>query len=621
MHLLRTARFAPLFVTQFLGAFNDNLFKSALVMLITYQSMSVMGMGKSEMSLLAAGLFIAPYVLLSATAGQLSDNIDKARVIRWTKTIEIAAACVGAAGFLLGVPWLLVAVLVALGAQSAAFGPSKYGILPEHLADDELLDGNAWVEAGTYLAILGGTLVGGLLYDKTWLIAGSVVVVAVAGRVAAQFVPPAPPTSEVTVQWDPVRPTMQLVKLCRSDRTVWLAVLGISWFWMFGAAFLSLFPAYTETTLGGDNTLATLFLALFSIGIAAGSAVCAKLSHERVELGLVPIGSVGMALFTADLWLIGTPWPAPAVPMGVSELLSTFTGWRIAIDMLGLSASGGLLVVPLYALLQQRSKADERARVIAGNNIVNAFWTVVGTGVLMGLSTFGLSTTQIFGVLAVVTVAVSAYMYWVVREFALRFVVFLFSHVLYRIRVDGHDHIPDQGPAVLVANHVSFIDWFVLAAALRRPPRFVMAKVFHELPVVSVLFKQAGTIPIVSRKTDPQAMEAAFERIHEALQEGWLVLIFPEGKITDDGTLSDFRGGVERIIARDPVPVVPIALNGLWGSFFSRKGGPAMRKPFRRRPLSRIWVTVGEPVEAARASATTLQQAVSGLWAQRLDAP
>jgi len=621
--ILATRRFGPLFATQFLGAFNDNFFKNALVILIAFRAVSVGGLPPESMVALSAAVFILPYFLFSAVAGQLADKLDKASMIRWTKNAEIGVMVLGAAGFALGHVPVLLGVLFLMGVQSTVFGPCKYGILPQLLDDAELVTGNALIELGTYLAILGGTLAGGLLVSVPggdWVVAGGVLVIALVGRVCATFVPPTPAQDpELQVVWEPVRPTWELVRLCREVRSVYLSILGISWFWLFGSAFLSLFPPYTKDVLGGTEGIATLFLALFSVGIGVGSMWCERLSRERLELGLVPIGSFGMSVFTAGLWLVGTPWTVEE-PMGVIAFAQQPLGWVIAGCLVGLAISGGFLIVPLYTLIQQRARPGVRARIIAGNNVINAFFMVLGSLALVALQTAGLDPVAIFGVLTVVNVVVAVYIYTVVPEFLLRFVAWMLSVVAYRVEVHGHEHIPVDGPAVLVCNHVSFIDWFIVAASVKRPARFVMYRGFFEMPVIRFLFQQAKCIPIASRREGEEALEESFRRISEELRDEQVVCIFPEGRITDNGEMYAFRRGVERILATDPVPVVPMALNGLWGSFFSRRGGSAMTKPFRRGLWSRVALTIGEPMPPT-STAAELEERVRELWTARPERP
>lgn len=624
--LMRSRRFWPLFWTQFLGAFNDNFFKNALVILITFQGLHVAGVPPKLMVPLSGGIFILPYFLFSATAGQLADSMDKATLMRWAKIGEVCVMAVAALGFVTGQVALLLLVLFCMGTQSAIFGPCKYGILPQHLEEEELVAGNALVEMGTYLAILLGTICGGELIALDlagpWLVGGGVALIALGGMALSWWIPPAPPlSSDVVVDWNPVRPTVEILGLTRKNHVIFLSILGISWFWLFGSAFLSLFPTWTADTLDGTERLATLFLALFSVGIGVGSSLCEKLSRERLELGLVPIGSFGMSLFTFDLWWIGDPWEQAAGTVGVLAFFADPTGWRIALDLLLLSTFGGFLIVPLYALIQLRAEPAERSRIIAGNNIWNALFMVGAALLLAALAAAGLDAPSIFGLLALINAVAAVYMYSVVPEFMLRFCVWVLSTLTYRVKTVGLSNIPKEGPAVLVCNHVSFIDWFILAGAIKRPARFVMDKGFHDLPVVSWLFRQAKTIPITSRKVDPATFEAAFDTISEQLREGWVVAIFPEGKLTGDGEMDAFKKGIEHILARDPVPVVPMALNGLWGSYFSRIEGSGMKKPFRRGLFSRVWLHVLPPVPPEQATAEVLEALVREQWEKMPEYP
>ena len=621
--LLRDRRFWPLFLTQFLGAFNDNLFKNALVILIAFRAVTVAGIPSEQMVALSGAIFISPFFFFSAISGQLADKFDKAAVIRATKIAEIVVMGMGAAAFVAGSVPALLGVLFLMGLQSTVFGPCKYSILPQHLSEEELVTGNALIEMGTYLAILLGTMAGGVLIGREGgelIVAGGVVVTALAGWATSLAIPAAPSSSpNIAVSLNPIGPTWELVRLCQKVPSVYRSVLGISWFWLFGSAFLSLFPSYTKDVLGGSESLATLFLAVFSVGIGLGSMLCERFSRERLELGLVPIGAFGMSLFTLDLWWIGQPWATPTEPLGVAAFLSTFAGLRIVADLLLLAMSGGFMIVPMYTLVQWRTDPSETSRVIAGNNIINALFMVVGAVALAGLFAAGLTTVQVFLALALVNAVVAVHIYTVVPEFLLRFVVWVLSNVVYRLDVTGHRNVPIDGPVVLVANHVSFIDWFVMAAAIKRPARFVMHHSYYEIPVVRWLFRQARVIPIASAKEDPALLEAAFEQIHAELQDEQVVCIFPEGRITDTGEMYRFRPGIERIVARDPVPVIPVAMSGLWGSYFSRASGAAMRRPFQR-VWSRLRVNIGAPMapealtaEAAQAEVRKLLEEAGGV--------
>ncbi|MCL2645258.1 MAG: MFS transporter, partial [Betaproteobacteria bacterium] len=371
--LLRERRFWPLFVTQFLGAFNDNAYKNALLVLLTFSAASWTGMKLELLANLAAGLFILPFFLFSATAGQLADKFDKARLARWVKALEILIIVLAAVGFWLQSLPVLLAALCLLGLQSTLFGPLKYAILPQHLRANELVGGNALVEAGTFVAILLGTLTGGLLAGLSggivWIV-GVCLIVAVGGFLTSCRIPTAPaPAPELKISRNPLSETFRCIGLARQERSVFQSILGISWFWAYGALLLTQLPIYTKTVLGGNENLVTVLLAVFSVGIGTGSLICEKLTRRRgkaVEPGLVPIGALGMAVFGLDLAL-GAPAGAADTLQPLADMLQRGNTWRVFLDLLMLGGFGGLYCVPLYALVQQRSQVEYRARIIAAN--------------------------------------------------------------------------------------------------------------------------------------------------------------------------------------------------------------------------------------------------------------
>jgi len=615
--LLKARRFAPFFGTQFLGAFNDNLFKNALIVLLTFQAAQWTKLAPEVLTNLAAGIFILPFFIFSATAGQLADKYDKAKLARLVKLLEIAIMGVALYGFAAHSLAVLLAALFLLGLHSTLFGPVKYAILPQHLREEELVGGNALVEAGTFVAILAGTLAGGLLAGAaghpTW-VAYAGLAIAVLGYFLSRGIPAAPaPVPELVVSLNPFSETWRNIGFARANRTVFLSILGISWFWLYGALFLAQFPAYAKNVLGGNETSVTLLLAVFTIGIGLGSLLCERLSAGHVEIGLVPFGSIGLTIFGIDIAFASPDLLPAAAPLTLGGLLSLPATWRVLADLLLLGLFGGFFIVPLYALIQLRSAPQQRARIIAANNIVNALFMVVGSLAAAGLLGDGLTIPALFGVAALCNAAVAIYIYSLVPEFLLRFVAWLLVHSVYRLRQSGLENIPEEGPAILICNHVSFVDPLVIAAASRRPIRFVMDHRIHRTPLVGFVFRHMNAIPIAPAKDDAAMMEAAFEAVAHALEAGELVAIFPEGRITDTGELYPFRPGVQRIVARTPVPVVPMALQGLWGSFFSRKDGPAMSKPLRRGLFSRIALTVGPPVAPAAATPEHLQAIVASM--------
>jgi 1-acyl-sn-glycerol-3-phosphate acyltransferase len=619
-------RFWPIFWTQFAGAFNDNLFKNALVIMVGFGSATAFGLPPDMLVAAATAIFILPYFLFSSHGGQLADKYEKAHLIRYIKVAEILIMLIGAIAFLVGSIELLLFVLFCMGAQSSFFGPVKYSILPQLLDDEELVGGNALVEMGTYLAILLGTIAGGILITVTagdqpvgvYVVGASVIAIAAIGYTLSRQIVVCPPDNpDLVFRYDPVKPSWDIVKMSTKNPVVWRSILGISWFWGFGAVLLSLFPPFTKTVLHANETVATLFLAAFSVGIGAGSMLCEKFSKHRLELGLVPIGSIGMTLFTFDLFLVGVPWQMPpeAPLLGLMEFVSRPMAWRIMFDLLAISLSGGLFIVPLYTLIQLRSEASERSRIIASNNIVNAVYMVGASLILMFLQSRGVSVPVLFLIVAIANAVMTLYIYTVVPEFFIRFCAWILVNVMYRVKETGKHKIPRDGPAVVICNHVSYVDWLIVGGTIQRPLRFVMDAMFDGVPIIGVIPKHAGVIPICSRKRDPEVYEAAFDKIHEALQEGWVVGIFPEGQLTYDGDMVEFKRGIEKILERDPVPVIPVALNGMWGSWFSRSEGGAVKKP-PKRFWSKVSLTIGDPISPEEASAEQLESVVRNLWEQ-----
>ena len=618
--LLRRRTFGALFWTQFLGAFNDNLLKSALVLLVAYEGGSFWGLGAPQLVPLSGALFILPFFFFSATAGQLADRFCKSSLVRWVKLAEMGIMGIAVAGFLGRRIDLLFAALFLMGCHSSVFGPVKYSILPQLLEADELVGGNALVESGTFLAILLGTIGGGVLMTQgqPGLVALSVAVaaVAVAGYASSRWLPEtAAENPSLRITANPLRPLRDTYAVTTENRTVFLSVLGVSWFWFFGAAVLALLPIYTKDVLRADAHVITFFLALFCVGIGIGSLLCDRLSRGTLELRLVPLGGIGMSLFAFDLFLAGVP-QAEALPaghlLGLGAFLSLPRSWRILADLCWLAVSSGLFVVPLNTLIQQRAAASQRSQVVAGANILSALFMACASGLLLALFALGLSVPQIFLVLSVLNAAAAAYVYRLVPEFFFRFVCWIIANCLYRLRTAGRENIPLEGPALLVCNHVSFIDWLIIASACKRPPRFVMYHGYFKLPLIGWLFRDVKVIPIAPAREDAQLMEAAFDRIAAELEAGEVVCIFPEGALTANGRLNRFRPGVEKMVRRTPVPVVPMALVGMWGSFFSRAGGAAMRRPFRRL-WSRIQLVIDAPVPAEEVTADVLALRVAAL--------
>jgi 1-acyl-sn-glycerol-3-phosphate acyltransferase len=615
--LLRTRRFGPFFLTQALGAFNDNVFKNALVILIAFRIVGLSSEDIDFYSNLAAGLFILPFFLFSATAGQWAEKFEKSRSIRRIKLLEIAIMALAVVGFWLeSVPFLLF-VLFAMGAQSTLFGPLKYAILPQSLAPEELVGGNAMIEAATFLAILLGTLAGGWLMvgfeDGTVWVSAAVVVLAILGWWSSHGIPEAPATApDLAMDYNPVRATVGVMAQLRGQPAVLNSVLGISWFWFFGSVVLAQLPNYTRVYLGGDESVAPLVLMLFALGIGAGSLLCEVLSRRTVEIGLVPLGALGMTVFGIDLYL-ARPEVAALTGLDWRQFLDAPGNLRLSLDLVLLGISGGLFIVPLFALIQQRSPRERLSRVIAANNIINSLFMVVAALLAIVLLQLGLSIPQLFLATAVLNALVAAYIFTLVPEFIARFASWIVIKALYRIELRGLEHIPDTGPALVVCNHVSYMDALLVMGAVPRPVRFVMYHKIFAIPGLSWLFRAARAIPIAGAREDPVLMERAFAQIDAALAAGEVVGIFPEGGLTSDGEIAPFRPGVERILAARPVPVVPMALRGMWASMWSRRETRRGRMRLPRRLRARIAVVADEPVAAADASAASLEAHVRAL--------
>lgn len=619
--LLRSRRFLPFFLTQALGAFNDNVFRNALVILIAFRVTGLDAADVDFYSNLAAGLFILPFFLLSATAGQWAERSEKSRAIRQIKLLEIGIMVLAAFALWTGSLPFLMAVLCLSGAQSALFGPVKYSILPQALRPEELVGGNGLIEASTFLAILIGSLFGGWLMNAfdngERYVAVAVLVLAIAGWLSARAIPVAAATDpSLRMDWNPVRQTWRVVMGLRGHRAVLNAVLGISWFWFFGSVVLAQLPNYTKVYLGGDASVAPLVLTLFAFGIGLGSLMCEMLSRRTVEIGLVPLGALGLTVFGVDLYL-ARPEAALVAGLDWRAFLAVDGNIRLCIDLLLIGLSGGFFIVPLFALVQQRAPRERLSQVIAANNILNALFMVAAAVLAIVLLQAGLNIPELLLVTAVLNALVAIYIFTLVPEFVARFVSWLAIKALYRIDIQGLEHIPDEGPALVVCNHVSYMDALLLMGAVPRPIRFVMYYRIFNIPGMKQLFKAARAIPIAGSKEDPDVMERAFAQIDAALAAGELVGIFPEGGLTTDGEIAPFKRGVERILATRPVPVVPMALRGMWASMWSRRDSRLHRARLPRRFRARIGIIAGPPIAPEQASAASLEAAVRALRGDR----
>ena len=621
--LLRQRRFLPFFVTQCLGAFNDNVYRQAIIGLLFW-----LGVNEQERTLytnLAPALFILPYFLFSATAGQIAEKLEKSKLIRITTTMEIVIMSLAAVGFVTQNMTVLLVALFGTGLQSTLFGPVKYSILPSVLKPEELTGGNGLVEMGTSMSILIGMIFGGLIFELAGthgpvVAATAIIALAVGGNIVSRFIPRAEAGApDLKINWNPIPESLAVLKLAKRQVAVRNSVLGISWFWFIGTVLTSQLPSYAVENLGGSQTLYIFALALFSIGTGVGSMLCEKLSARTVEIGLVPMGAFGMSAFMLDLYFARSG-EATVAGLSVGAFLQQPGSWRIAMDLTGIGLFAGFFAVPLFALIQSRTPRSEISRVIAGMNIQNAGFIVLAA--VLGIVVqrfFGWTIPQVFLALAIANVFVAIYIFTLVPEFMMRFLSWVLVRVLYRMRPHGiEQHVPDEGAALIVCNHVSYMDALILSASVPRPIRFVMYYKIFRIPVMSWIFRTAKAIPIAGAKEDPELMRKAFDEIDAALAEGELVGIFPEGALTKDGQIAPFKSGVEHILERaaargQVVPVVPMALRNMWTSMWSRRDTRLGQMRVPRRFRAPVEVMAQAPIVDASVDAQTLEAKVRAM--------
>lgn len=615
--LLGQRRFSPFFWTQFLGAFNDNVFKTALLTILTYDALQWTDMDVGLLNNLIPGLFILPFVLFSATSGQLADKFEKGKMARYVKLLEIAIMCIAAVGWMSHQLWLLIAAVAGMGIHSTLFGPVKYAYLPQHLKADELVGGNGVIEMGTFVGILLGEILGAVLVvHKPWgleMVAGGTIAIAIIGWLFSLRIPYSPaPEPELTINWNAATETVRNISFSKQNRPVFLSLLGNSWFWFYGAIILAQFPLYAKNYLHGDHSVFVLLLTIFSFGIGAGSLLCERLSGHKIEIGLVPFGSIGLSLFGFDLYLSSLTY-TNTVAVDLMGFLQQAGSWRILFDISMIGVFGGLYIVPLFALIQTRCDPKHLSRTIAGMNILNAIFMVVAALAAMLMLKSGFTIPEIFLVTAILNAIVATYIFSLLPEFLMRFIAWLLIHTVHRVNGVNTESLPEEGAAVLVCNHVSYMDAIVIMAYSPRPIRFVMDHRIFQIPFLSWVFRTAKAIPIAPAKEDPWLMEKSYIDIAKALHDGELVCIFPEGKLTATGDMNEFKGGIMKILERSPVPVFPMALRGLWGSFLTRDKGNSFGRSFRRGPFSKLEMVVGEALQPSEVTPLVLQEKVKSL--------
>jgi acyl-[acyl-carrier-protein]-phospholipid O-acyltransferase/long-chain-fatty-acid--[acyl-carrier-protein] ligase len=590
-HLMTSRRFAPLFWCQFFSAFNDNFLKNALVFLILFAP----GVGNREALItLTAAVFIGPFFFLSGLGGQMADRFDKAIMARWVKLVEIAVSALGVIGFWLHSIPIMFATLFLFGVIATLFGPIKYGILPDHLKKQELPAGNALVEGATFMAILLGTIVGGLAAKEGNHPAmfGALIVVFSLACWGASLLIPRTGQGAPNLHIDPniARSTLSLLRDLWIDKRLWWGSLTTSWFWLVGAIVLSLMPPLVKTVLGATEEVVTAYLAIFSISIAIGSGLAAWLAHGRIVLFPTLVGAFLLALFAFDLGFATYGAPLELAKLGVSQVFSSWKGIHIGLDLAGLAIAGGLFIVPAFSAVQSWAGADKRARVIAAVNVLNALFIVGGTGVVAALQAAGATLPQLFLLIGVLNLAALVVIARTMPANGLRDFLTTMLRALYRMEVKGADNFERAGPNCIVAlNHVSFLDAAVALSLMDKEPVFAIDYNIAQRWWVRPFLKLTRAMPL-----DPSKPMATRTLIN-AVKSGESLVIFPEGRITVTGSLMKVYDGVGLIADKTDAMVVPVKIDGLEATPFSRLS----RSQVHRRWFPKVTITVLPPVKLA----------------------
>ena len=585
LELLKTRRLGPLCLTQACGAFNDNMVKNALVVLALFK----LGSGGTGLTALAGALIIAPFVLFSALAGQVADHFSKPRVILIAKWAELVLMLGAAVAFVTENQTALLVLLFGLGTQAAVLSPLKYGILPEHLADNELVAGNGAIEATTFLSILLGTVAGGaliLLDNGTTLVAAAGLAFAVIGLCAAMLIPKAPPaapTLKISANL-PVQ-TWRIVRQAASIRPIWLSILGLAWFWVVGATLLTEFPTIVRDVLHGNGDVATLLLTVFAIGVGIGSMLCARLLKGEVSPRHVPFAALGISIFC---WDFASATVAAGQLADTAAVLSSVQGWRMLIDLFALSACGGAYSVPLYAIVQHNSPDDARARMIAANNVVSAFFMVLGSGATFAFDAAGYAPTEVLMILAAANLAVAIWIVRLLPQHVLRSLFRFYFDTFHGVTVNGIENYRAAGDrVVIVANHLSFADACLIACYLPDSPTFAvhtrMAGKWWARPFLSA---------VDIFKVDVQSAYSVKYMVEAVRDQGRKLMIFPEGRLTNTGALMKVYEGAGVVADKAGAKVLPVSIDGLQ---FTRLGRMKGKLPMRWFP--RLAVTIMPPVD------------------------
>lgn len=612
--LLAERRMGPLWLCQLTNSFNSQLLRAATLWVVSGGAYAALGDAGVRGEALV--WFAVPALLMAVIGGQLADKLDRALVLRICQGLGLLSGLTAIYGLLTARPALVLIAVAVAGMQATIFGPAQGALLRQHLGDTELTAGNGLMSAARQIAMVLAMVLMLMTVASHWdvqhILLPALVISAVLGLAAAFAVPRSPaPSPELDIAWRPVEALRRTLVTALKSRGIFLAILGVSWFWFTNLIYIVNLPAYASEVIGAQGNAVALLQLTPPAALIIGSLLCHPASGRRVELGLVPLGAIGMTLAGIDFYL-NSPQAAPAAAAGLRELFLSPTYLRCLVDLFIFGVSAGLFVVPLYALIQQIAPRDQLGRILGGMYFYNLAFIGVALAGAQWLRHEGLSVHAIVLIATLMQACVAVYIFLLLPEFLLRLVMWLLVHTVYRMDASDLERVPAEGPAVLVCNHVSYMDALVIGAKIRRPVRFVMHKRIFQIPILKSIFGLAKAIPIVSAKQDPEGLQYAFDQVAQELSEGRVVGIFPEGKLTLDGEIGVFRGGIEKIIERNPVPVVPIALQGLWDSVFSMRGGKALsRLPRLRR--ARIALRVGEPVLPEAVSVDDLRERVAAL--------
>ncbi len=613
--LLLQRRLGPLWICQLANSLNNQFLRAATLWILSGKAYAVLGVPSVRTATVA--LFVVPAILFAAIAGQIVDRLDRARAVVIAQSVGLLASVGAIYGLATGHGSLVLACVAAAGLQSTLFAPAQGALLRQHLGDTELTPGNGLMTAGRQIAMLLSMLLLMATMDgpsASGILIPALAASAVVGWAAAFGIPTSPaPCPGLRISWNPVGALRVTILAALADRNVYLAILGVSWFWFTHLVFLVNLPAYATEVIGASALALTVLVMTPLMGLMLGALLCQPASGRRVELGLVPLGALGMALAGMGFY-INSPEAAPTSARSLSELLGSATYLRCLFDLALFGLAAGLYVVPLYALIQQIAPRERLGRVLGGMMLYSLLFVTLALGGAQWLRSEGLSVHAVVLMAVLLQFSVSIYIFLLLPEFLLRLLMWLLVHTFYRVNASGLERVPPEGPVILVCNHVSYLDALVIGAMIRRPVRFVMHRYIFKIPIMRTVFRLAKAIPIVSGKKDPEGLRFALDQVSRELSAGRVVAVFPEGMLTRDGDIGVFRSGIERMVERNPVPVIPMALQGLWGSFYSfAEGEPMAHWPRFRPRWSRIGLHIGEPIPPGDVTADLLRERVAAL--------